>query len=242
MAQATPAPDSDYVMNLLAGLIEPLGRSLPAGIEIVLHDLSQREHSIVAIHGAVTGRTVGDSSIDLLVERITASDSESGRREFECRLADGRRVRCSAIPISDPRGERMAALVINTDVATWETLRHIASSFLGETSLGSLRDTSVRASDGSDSVPVQTPAGAPAGEEISRDLTELADAMVRREIVAVGLPVELMKKQHKLEVVRRLRARGLFGLKDAVELVSRALEVSRFTIYNYLNEIDPSNG
>jgi predicted transcriptional regulator YheO len=37
--------------------------------------------------------------------------------------------------------------------------------------------------------------------------------------------------------VRALQSRGMFQLRDAVETVASSLLVTRFTIYNYLNEI-----
>ncbi len=46
-----------------------------------------------------------------------------------------------------------------------------------------------------------------------------------------------MHKRHKLEVVRNLKSRGMFLLRDAVDMIATSLGVTRFTIYNYLNEI-----
>ena len=53
-----------------------------------------------------------------------------------------------------------------------------------------------------------------------------------------GVPVDLMRKQHKVEVVRLLKARGFFSLREAVERAAEELRVSRFSVYNYLNEIE----
>ena len=65
----------------------------------------------------------------------------------------------------------------------------------------------------------------------------LAAHLIRRAVSKVDAPVELMQKRHKVEVVRDLKARGMFHLRDAVDMVAAALGVTRFTIYNYLNEI-----
>ncbi len=51
------------------------------------------------------------------------------------------------------------------------------------------------------------------------------------------MPVELMKKQHKAAVVRELDEAGYFLIKDAVDFLAAELKVTRYTIYNYLNEI-----
>lgn len=49
-----------------------------------------------------------------------------------------------------------------------------------------------------------------------------------------------MKKRHKILVVKDLKNQGLFLLRDGIDIVAHTLNVSRFTIYNYLNEIESS--
>ena len=46
-----------------------------------------------------------------------------------------------------------------------------------------------------------------------------------------------MQKRHKIAVVNDLKDRGFFMLKESVEMAAQALQVTRFTIYNYLNEL-----
>ncbi len=46
-----------------------------------------------------------------------------------------------------------------------------------------------------------------------------------------------MKKQAKLEAVRQMHERGMFIVKGGIEKAAAALGVSRYTIYNYLDEI-----
>jgi len=52
-----------------------------------------------------------------------------------------------------------------------------------------------------------------------------------RDICAQG------QKRHKIAVVNDLKDRGFFMLKESVEMAAQALQVTRFTIYNYLNEL-----
>ena len=47
-----------------------------------------------------------------------------------------------------------------------------------------------------------------------------------------------MRKEHKVEVVAELDRRGFFLIKQAAETAAAALGVTRFTIYNYLNEVN----
>jgi predicted transcriptional regulator YheO len=46
-----------------------------------------------------------------------------------------------------------------------------------------------------------------------------------------------MRKEHKMQVVSELDRRGFFLIKQAAETAATALGVTRFTIYNYLNEL-----
>lgn len=55
---------------------------------------------------------------------------------------------------------------------------------------------------------------------------------VEREM---GGPIAGLDRSAKQEVVRRLDELGAFNLRKAVEDIADYLEVSRFTVYNYLN-------
>ncbi|MDT8916099.1 aminotransferase class V-fold PLP-dependent enzyme [Amycolatopsis sp. PS_44_ISF1] len=74
-------------------------------------------------------------------------------------------------------------------------------------------------------------------ETFPPDVDSLQRFLVTRAIGKAGIPVELMKKRHKAAVVRELDEAGFFLIKDAVDHLAGRLEVTRYTIYNYLNEI-----
>ena len=50
------------------------------------------------------------------------------------------------------------------------------------------------------------------------------------------IPVKLMEKEDKLQIVKRLDEKGVFLVKGAIDHVATILGVSRYTIYNYLDE------
>ncbi|ONI80909.1 aminotransferase class V [Saccharothrix sp. ALI-22-I] len=74
-------------------------------------------------------------------------------------------------------------------------------------------------------------------EAFPGDVDTLQRLLVERAVTAVGVPVELMKKSHKSQVVRVLDEAGLFLIRDSVDYLAGVLGVTRYTIYNYLNEI-----
>ena len=46
-----------------------------------------------------------------------------------------------------------------------------------------------------------------------------------------------MTKDDKVEIVRTLDQKGAFLIKGAIDYVAKVLCVSRYTVYNYLDEV-----
>jgi predicted transcriptional regulator YheO len=228
-AAIAPSPagrDRHAAIDTLLQIIEPLGAALPPTCEVLLHDLGKLPNSIVAIHGNVTGRQIGDPATDLLLEHVI-SGGDDHLVGYETQLRDGRRMRSTTMMIKDAHGLPAAALCINTDVSAWLDIEALAAGMVA------------RAEGSRAPAAVAEPAegGAP-HEEFFNDVDEFAAHLLRQSIEEAAVPVELMKKEHKVAVVDRLQDRGMFLLRGAVETVAAALGVSRFAIYKYLNELD----
>ncbi|MDF2823191.1 MAG: aminotransferase class [Mycobacterium sp.] len=74
-------------------------------------------------------------------------------------------------------------------------------------------------------------------ESFPPDVDSLQRFLVDRAITKVGIEPAQMKKQHKAAVVRELDEAGFFLIRDSVDHVAGQLDVTRYTIYNYLNEV-----
>ena len=242
--------DREAVFAVLSQLVGPLGRSLPGPVEIVLHDLAALPNSIVAIEGDVTGRRPGDPATDRLLESA-ASGSFETRTGYRTTSPSGRSLLSTTIVIRDAAGRPAAALCINRDVTDWQIIGSAARSILGENEAGLGSGGSGGSGDvggvGQNERNTQDErSGAAAlgsadgGEAFVHDVDELAAAVLRQAVAEQDVPVSLMRKAHKVEAVRSLKRRGFFMLRDAVEMAAQALGVTRFTIYNYLNEIGES--
>ncbi len=239
--------DREAVFAVLSQLVGPLGRSLPGPVEIVLHDLAALPNSIVAIEGDVTGRRPGDPATDRLLE-TAASGSFETRTGYRTTSPSGRSLLSTTIVIRDAAGRPAAALCINRDVTDWQIIGSAARSILGENEagLGSGGSGGVGGVGQNERNAQDERSGAAAlgsadgGEAFVHDVDELAAAVLRQAVAEQDVPVSLMRKAHKVEAVRSLKRRGFFMLRDAVEMAAQALGVTRFTIYNYLNEIGES--
>jgi predicted transcriptional regulator YheO len=240
---ADAADGAEAMMATVAGLVERLGAAILPTTEIVLHDLRKLPHSIVAVAGNVTDRGIGDPPTDVLLAHLMAG-ARGDLLGYPTLLPDGRQLVCSTIILRTSAGEPVGALCINNDVTHWLLLRGVADSALGAGHPLEALAAGLRTLE-------PPPAGRPAsgviplpghGERFARSVPELADHMISRCIDEVGIPVALMKKEHKLRVVAALQDQGMFLIRDSVETVAGSLGVSRFTIYNYLNEIGAGSG
>ncbi|MNF93389.1 YheO-like PAS domain protein [compost metagenome] len=123
---------------------------------------------------------------------------------------DGRPLRSATVVYRDSSGQPFASLCINTDLSAIAAAHQVLGGLLGLAS-----------------------APAPAPDE-SRDMTQLM-----AEIIQDACPggVLGMKKAQKIEAVRQMQERGLFIVKGGIEKAAATLGVTRYTIYNYLEQI-----
>ena len=243
----TTADAPGMTLAELVPLIEKLGAALPPTTEVILHDFSQMSASVVAVGGDVTGRRLGDPPTDVLLSHV-ASGAPGDLYYYDTYLPDGRKLTSSTIIVRSRTGEALGAVCVNNDLTAWQRIQEIAELAThreGRTmgrpapavSFDSGPGGTAAEGKGVNEAPASSVgASGEAGEHFAHSIGELANTMVARSIADVGLPVELMRKEHKLRVVADLQSKGIFQLRESVDEIAAALQVSRFTIYNYLNQ------
>lgn len=212
-----PGSESKLILDVLKQIVEPPAQSLPGKAEVVVHDLNQLPDSIVAVAGELTGREPGDPATDFLLEKSATGNfrTEVG---YGTVLDNGLQLKSTTIIIKDSGDVPVAALCINGDMAPWMYLQEVITQILPDSQTAA--------------VGIAAPT-----ESFARTVEELADSIVARAVHEQGIPTKLMQKEHKIAVVRSAKSRGLFMLRGAIEMLAEELDVTRFTIYNYLSEI-----
>lgn len=74
----------------------------------------------------------------------------------------------------------------------------------------------------------------------SEELTSALDRLISQVESELGARLPDLPRADKQRAVRLLEERGAFTLRKSVEGVAKALGVSRFTVYNYLNRENPN--
>lgn len=208
------------IVDLVGPIVPALATALGPRTEVVLHDLTRLPKTIAAIGGSITGRTVGGPPTDLGL-RTFRSGWHEHMIGYRTEGADGLVMRSSSLFFHAPSGKPVACLCINSDVEALVRAQEVLATLTATSTADPLGEE-------------LTPDGA---EHFPTSVDTLIEGILRDAIAAVGVPIGLMKKEHKIQVVRELERRGFFTIREAVDTAATRLSVSRYTVYNYLNEI-----
>lgn len=202
-----------------------LGAIIGPHIEVVLHDLTRPESSVVAIaNGHVSGRTLGasilngpkgDKGFASATEALTVSGDpvHSVIEGYSTVTDDNRVLKSGTVVFRDSSGEPFIALCLNSDLSNFE----MAYAWLGQFLQ-----------------PVQQPELL---ESEKPEMDVLMQEIINDAVRRCGKPLSLMNKREKTSAVQKMQQRGLFIVKGGVERAAAALGVSRYTVYNYLEAI-----
>ena len=210
----THEPKMHPMLASMRQIVPGLAQALGDSAEVILHELSHPQDSVIAISGNVTGRAVGAPLTDLILRLLRSGQIAGDLINYPSRTADGRMLRSSTVFIRDETRLPIGCLCINMDITKATVAKHVI-----------------------DGLCRTAPLGGAANETFVQDVETMLRANVEEIIAQEGVPVAMMKKDDKVRVVKSLDERGIFLIKGSVEGVARFLEVSRYTVYNYLDEI-----
>ena len=205
-------------LKVVQQMMKSLSQMLGCRYEVILHDLSCIESSIVAIEGNVTNRKLGGPATNYLIQLLKKyGDDAPNSVNYKNVLPDGRVLRSSTMFIRDDDGHIIGSICINQDLTDFLVVSKLTHEF----TTFHEQENENQESD----------------ELFAHDINEVMEAMVRSELDHVRKPAAYMQKEDKLAIVESLENKGIFDVKGSVEYVADRLGVTNFTIYNYLKEV-----
>ncbi len=206
------ASEKEYLLNFISRLGQVLGQTLGKNCEIVVHDFSSPESSIVAIaNGTLTGRKVGDT-LDALGFQLLKNHPASDLINYSAKTKEGKQLRSSSIFLRDEKGEIFGSLCINVDVSALLQTQEWVQAALG---------TTTSAID----------------EHFEHTVDEVLETLIQNAVSSTGKKMTDLTREDKVAVVAYLEAKGAFLIRYSVERVAELLGMTKYTIYNYLDEI-----
>jgi len=109
------ADDTREYLENFNRIVHLLGKSFPnLGIEILLHDLSNPSHSLVALENNVTGRHLHDGTTNLVIDLKKRQLSHEEKLNYGINLG-ARKFKCTTIPIIRKEYGVVGAICVNVD-------------------------------------------------------------------------------------------------------------------------------
>ncbi|MDP3230053.1 MAG: PAS domain-containing protein [Acidovorax sp.] len=208
-ARRSPARTDEQ--TALLSQVEQIAQGLAATFapfcEVVVHDLLDPKHSILAIYNNLSGRGVGDPTTELGLARIADPDYPQVIANYANQFADGRQAKSTSVGIKDASGHYIAALCLNVDLTQFRSLQSVVGQFTaitGDTGLSETLD----------------PAGA---EAIRQRIDQFA--------ARLSTAPRALKATERRALLRELKDSGSLEVRRAMEVVAQHLGVSRATVY-----------
>jgi predicted transcriptional regulator YheO len=197
--------------------------------EVVLHDVTNPDHSIIEIvNGHVSGRKVNSPITDLAL-KILKEESYKDRNyicNYKSNSKKNKTLRSSSYFIKDETNKIIGMICVNMDISDVINARNILDQFI-------MIDKPTN-----DPVESSKPIfDSHLFENFEENIEELLLSLIKGVLAEYDIPPERMSPQEKIEVVKKLNEKGAFLLKGGVSEVAKYLDVSEATIYRYLNKI-----
>jgi predicted transcriptional regulator YheO len=221
----TTKPNIHPLLASYLPMLDFLAAVMGKDAEIVLHDVSHMDNSVVAIrNGHVSGREVGAPTTNLALKLI--KNGKYGDSDFlanyKGQADDGKTLKSSTYFIRDNRKKLIGMLCINIDMSRFEQFRDFLEGIVG------FPEHPVGASNAEKDTLI---------EHFSNSVEAVAFESIDSVLKERNISPKRMSQDEKIDVIKDLNKSGVFLLKGAVSEVAVRLKTSEATVYRYLNKI-----
>lgn len=211
--------DTNGEINSILKRYEPIADMIHAtfgsNCEVVVHDLSNVQSSLVYIQGNVTGREVGAPTTEVILKQLRQHGNEvKDKLGFTTRTTDGKMVKTSISFIRNDEGEVIGYLGINFDITAFSLVNQVMKEFT----------TVYDAEENSNHL----------DESYAKNIDEVFHHLISSVTLEIGVPIPEMSRNERIRFVQKLEERGAFLIQGSGDRIATVLGVSKQTIYNYL--------
>lgn len=202
------------ILKNIIPVVESIAKTFGKNCEVVLYDFSNLQSSVIAVgNGNITGREVGNPIPESILKALRANKIEN-EVNFRSKGKDGKILKSTTVYFKDESGKPVGCLCINIDISEFILVKNTLQDFC------ELNDD--------EGINI---------ESYGNNVNDVLENIVNTTIENYGKPVNFMSKEEKVNMVKLLDTKGTFLIRGAIDYVAKILCVSRYTIYNYLDEI-----
>ena len=217
-------------------LTEFLGQALGPDYEVALHDLTDKNRSIIAIANShISGREIGAplTNVALKILMDKSYETQDYRLHYTGVSAAGKTLRSSTLFIKHNR-KLIGMLCINFDGSRYHEL---SVDLLRLCHPDRFVETTFQTEGDAPTSPHAVPT---ATESFHNSIGAVAGDAVERELVRLGVTADRLTPEERIQIIAALEAGGIFLLKGAVKDVAEALRCSPASVYRYLSQVKKS--
>lgn len=203
--------DHEFLLRECRKIVEGIGKTFAPFCEVILHDLTNLDSSIVMMEGNLTGRSIGNGTTTLGLSRLNDPNFPDVLANYSNSLPDGRSFKSTSIGLRNAKGEVVASLCINIDISMMLALQQGLQEF------------------------IRTPQQAPVRENFQATLPKLKEEIFHLA-TQWNCPPHSLTSQQKKEILRKLEEQGFMQLRHAAATIAEILGISRMTVYNYIKK------
>jgi predicted transcriptional regulator YheO len=182
--------------------------------EVVIHDFSDLDKSLIHIAGNLTNRKVGAPITDLAFKTYKDLGDKAENLFGYRTIANGRVMKSSTMFLRNNAEQVIGCLCVNLDITDLLNAKAALESF-------------THMEEGA----------AKTSERFASSFQETLESILEETVEEMSRQPGSMDKDERLEFVRRLNRRDVFVFKGAVNQVAKLFGVSRYTVYNYIKEV-----
>jgi predicted transcriptional regulator YheO len=179
--------------------------------EVIIHDFTDLERSIVHIEGNITNRSVGGVATDLLLACARNGNTDQDMYNYQTQLPNGRTMRSCTMFLRDGGGRAYGAFCINFDITTFSAFHRYLENFIRMDVMD-------------------------VNETFSDDIQGTVHGILMETVGEMGIDLPILSRDEKVSLIARLDEKGIFQVKKSVPILADELGLSRSTVYNYLSE------
>ena len=210
---------NDHIFDHYTRVGEIISEKFSPYLEVIIHDLRNPEHSIIAIFNShITGRKIGDGTSDIGYKKL-ANELPDKIVNYENISPSGSKMKSSSLTIRDEHNKIIGSMAFNFDLAPFENIQEFFNT-ITKTNISQLGD-----------FPKQE-------QFFIWNIRDELEQELNKYIIANRLQGKALTKKDKLNVVSLMNKRGHIKKRGSVSILSELLAITRPTLYKYIKDID----
>lgn len=201
------------ILNSYIAVAQGVSALIGDHCEIVLHSLEDLQKSAIYItNGHNTRRQVGSPITDLALKSLRNMHTESVSKPYFTRAKGCGLMKSITIAIRNRKHRIIGLLCININLDI--PMSQFLQTFLPQNQEGETSDVN-----------------------FANSVEDLVNQTITQTIEEVIADRQVANNNKNRQIVMSLYEKGIFDIKDTINLVAERLEISRHTVYLYIRQI-----